>query len=271
MHTMLPLLLVLVGCQAAAQSVSTRMGARAAAMGNAAFTLTDPSSLFHNPASLAFLADPFLFSGYERMPALPGADRRVAAVSWPFPVGTLAAGAFRFGDEFYSEQFIAASISHRIEHTGLAIKTNLVQYRTDQVGVQSSLTIDVAGLTQLTPEWSIGAGIFNVGQAELTPEDPLPVIFVAATSWKAPEGVMLIVEAEKKLQSPLVIRAGLEAPILKKIFARAGFATNPLVLSGGVGAKASRLQLDFSASYQSMTSLYFQASAACRFLKHQPQ
>jgi hypothetical protein len=245
------------------------MGARAAAIGNAAFTVADPSSLFHNPASLAFLAEPSLFFGYEKIPALPGADRRVAAINWPFPFGTLAAGAFRFGDEFYSEQFITASLSHRIDHTGLAVKANLVQYRTDQVGVQSALTIDVSGLTQLTPEWSIGAGIFNISQAELTPEEPLPVIFVAATSWKAPEGVMLTAEVEKKLQSPLVIRAGLEATIHKKIFARAGLATNPLVLSGGVGAKASRVQFDFAASYQSMTSFYYQASAALRILKQQ--
>lgn len=267
MHTIIPLLLLLVGCQAAAQSISTRIGARATAMGNAGFTLTDPSSLFHNPAALAFLDDPALIFGYEIVPALPGADRRVAAISWPFPFGTIAAGAFRFGDEFYSEQFITAGVSHRIDHTGLALKVNVIQYRTDQVGVQSALTFDVAGLTQLTSEWSIGAGIFNVGQAELTPEEPLPVIFVAATSWKAPEGIMLIAEVEKKLESPMVIRAGMEGTIHKKIFARAGIATNPLVLSGGVGAKASRLQLDFSASYQSMTSFYYQASAACRILK----
>lgn len=266
---MIPLLIVLVGCQAAAQSTSTRMSARAASMGNAAFTLTDPSSLFHNPASTAFLADPSLFFGFEKIPALPGADRRVAAINWPFRFGALAVGAFRFGDDFYSEQFITAGFSHRIDHTGLGVKANFLQYRTDQVGVQSAVTVDIAGLTQLTPEWSIGAGIFNVGQAELTPEEPLPVLFVAATSWKAPEGVMLIAEVEKQLQSPMVFRAGMEVTIHKKIFARAGFATNPLLLSGGVGAKASRLQLDFSTSFQSAISFYYQASAAYLIRKQQ--
>ncbi|MBL7851913.1 MAG: hypothetical protein JNN04_13510 [Cyclobacteriaceae bacterium] len=267
MHRLI-FILLLINSPSVAQSVSTRLGARAAGMGNAAFTLTDPSSLFHNVASLGFLTDPSVFFSYEILPALPGADRRAAAVNWPLSFGTLAAGAFRFGDDLYSEQFLTAGFSHRIDHTALGIKTNFLQYRADGFGPQTALTIDVAGLTQLTPAWTIGAGIFNVGQAGLTPEDPLPVVFVAATSWKSPEGAMLVAEAEKQLDMPLQVKAGLEVTLFKKMFARAGIGTNPLILSGGVGAKTTRLQFDFASSYQSVLGLSYQASATYRIQKN---
>jgi hypothetical protein len=263
----LVLLFTLLNITSAGQSVSTRMGARASALANAAFALTDPSALFHNVSALAFQHEPSAFFGYDRIPALPGADRQAAAINWPVHFGTLSAGVFRFGDEYYNEQLLSAAFSHRIDHTALGIKTNLVQYRADGFGTRSAFTLDIAGLTQLTSEWSIGAGIFNIGQAELSPDNPLPVIFVAGTAWKSSEGITVAVELEKKLGSPLQVKSGLEAIIHKKIFIRTGFGANPFLLSGGTGIRTTRIQFDFSVSYQPATSFQYQASAAYHLRK----
>ncbi len=265
MHTAIILLLFCV--PVAAQSVSTRMGARAAAMANAGFVLTDGSSLFNNVGTLAHVTDPSCFFAYDRIPALPGADRKALAVHWPLSFGTLAAGAFRFGDALYNEQLVSLGAGHRIDHTALGIKANYLQYRADGFSPQHAFTLDVAGLTELTPAWTVGAGIFNITQSELTAHERLPVIVVAGVGWKAPEGVLLSAEVEKKMDAPVSIRYGMEITIHKKFFVRTGIGTGPLILAGGLGAKTPRVQADFATSYQSNIGFSYQASASCRIAK----
>lgn len=236
-------------------------------MANASFVLEDASCLFHNAAGLARLKDPQVFFAYEKAPQLPGADRKSVAVLIPLSTGALSFGAFRFGDQAYSEQFLTAAFSHRIDHTALGLKTNYLQYRTDGLGVHGAFTIDVSGLTQLTPEWSVGAGIFNVTQTCITPEEPLPVILAAATGWKSRDGMLLVAEVEKKQGYPLSVRCGMEITVHKKFFVRSGIRTEPLLLAAGMGTKTSRLTADFATTYQAALGFFYQASASYRISK----
>jgi len=240
------------------------MGARAVALGNAGFILKDESSIFQNVGALGFLDSPSSFFGYEAAPELIGANRTAAAVTFPLTTGRFAIGAFRFGDDLYSEQFVTAGFGHRLTDTSLGLKVNMLQYRSDGFGTRTAFTVDVGGLTQLTPEWSVGAGIFNINQASISADEALPVCFVAAIGWQSRNGPLLILEAEKALQNPMRIRGGIEISIHKKLLVRTGFSTQPLTLTAGTGWTTYRLRLDFGTQVNQVTGFIYQASAGCR-------
>lgn len=244
-----------------AQGVSARMGARAAALGQAGFILSDGSSLFQNASAQAFLEKPAFFFAYDRAPGLTGADRTAASIVVPSGWGVFSVGAFRFGDDIYSEQLLAAAFSHRLENTGLGVKGNLLQYRADGFGTRTAFTVDVSGLTRITPEWSVGAGIFNLNQAGITDNELLPVTLVAAVGWQPTSGPLLTLEAEKQTDAPLRVKGGVEIAIRDKVYLRSGFGLQPTTLAAGLGARSRRLQADFSTTYHLVFSFTYQASA----------
>lgn len=261
MHRVL-LTLLLAPLWVFSQSVSVRMGARAAGMGSAGLVLADESSLFQNIGGLASQRQSSVFFASETAPTLPSANRMAAAFSLPLKFGVLSAGAFRFGDDVYSEQLLIAGFAHQLETTSLGIRANMIQYRADGFGTRTAFTVDVAGLTRITPEWTVGAGILNINQADIAAGEPLPVILAAAIGWHAPDGPLLSIETEKVADAPLRVRGGIEMELKKKVLVRTGFSLQPLTITGGVGVKTYRIRLDFASTYHSSFSFLHQASAA---------
>jgi len=246
-----------------AQSVNTRMGGRAAAMGQAFFAASaDASAMFQNAGALAFCESSSVFFAYELTPSLPGANRTAAAVTWQSQLGTFAAGTFRFGDDIYSEQILAGAYSNRIGDTSLGLKANVIQYRADGFGIRTAFTVDVGGLTRITPEWTVGAGIFNVNQASIAAGEDLPIILVGGLGWKAPDGPLLTAELEKRLESPLRIRGGMEVDLSRRALVRTGFNLHPLMITGGVGFKFPIGFMDFATAYHEIFGFTCQASAS---------
>lgn len=247
-----------------AQSVSTRVGARAGGMGYASFTLIDELSFFNNVASLAWCTTPSLAFAYDLAPTLPGANRAAAAFAIPTGMGSLGIGAFRFGDDVYSEQLLSGAFSHRIASTSLGLKANWVQYRSAGYETRSALSVDFSGLMKITPAWTVAGGIFNINQASLVDGEMLPVVFVAGLGWRAGEGLLLAMEIEKKLKEAARMKFGIEIPIQRKLKFRAGFSTAPVSIHGGLGAVFQRMALDFSTSYGQVLGFSYQASASLR-------
>ena len=85
-----------------AQSVSTRMGARGAAMGYASFVLEDESAFFNNVGALSKQQQSSVFFSNEINVDLPGANRKAAGVTFVTSAWAAGLGFFRFGDERYN-------------------------------------------------------------------------------------------------------------------------------------------------------------------------
>lgn len=259
---MVRFLLLLLLTPALGQSVSTRMGARPAALGNASLCLRDEAVLFNNVGALAWLDNPSVFFAHEVTPTLVGADRVAASIQVPTAMGVLAAGAFRFGDKLYSEQMLIAGYGHRIGSTSLGIKTSIVQYRADGYETRSAMTVDAGGLTRLTPTWTVAASLCNLTQASMAGET-LPVILSVSTSWHS-DRLLVAAEVEKRLGTPVQIKGCLELALGQKLFVRTGFGLHPVRLSFGIGARSRRLSVDFSTAYQRSFEFIYQASSAYR-------
>jgi hypothetical protein len=66
---------------------------------------------------------------------------------------------------------------------------------------------------------------------------------------------MLNVETEKDVEQDADFKAGIEYQLLEALALRAGFASLTEQTTAGVGFKASRFQIDYAASWQSMLGL----------------
>ena len=250
-----------------AQSVSTRMGARAAGMGYASAVLADEMALFNNPGAITKVPKASTYFAYEVSPALPGANRTSAGFSIPTRFGVGGLGLFRFGDNLYSEQIISGGFSNKLGIASLGAKVNYIQYRSESFGTKSAVAIDFGGLVQITSQISVGAYIVNLTQSKITSDEYLPVKLVAGFGFKPSEQFFFSTEIEKDIDIKATWRSGVEYTIHKKVFVRTGFNLKPTAAFFGLGAQAKRLKVDYAIKLATTLGTTHQASAIFQFEK----
>ncbi len=244
------------------QSVNTQMGARQMAMAGASATLSDTWAIFNNVAGLAQQKSACGFA-YDANPQLTGANRMAAHLQ--VPVGSFASGIgfFRFGDALYNEQMISIGIANRIGITSLGAKVNYHQYRADGFGVLSAISIDMGGITQLTPTLRVAAYIANLTQASLNSGsgERLPTRMVLGVGFQFSKKVTATTEVEKDPDYQLTWRTGFEMDVYKNLFFRTGYQLQPNAFYFGLGGKRKRLSIDYALRYHLLLGASHQASA----------
>lgn len=237
------------------------MGARAAGMGYASVVLSDESSLFNNVGAIAEVQRPATLFLYEARPSLPGAQSVAAGIVAPLKFGVLGAGVFRFGDDLYSEQVLSAAFGNKFGNTSLGMSLNYVQYRAENFGTKGALYINFGGRAQITPQISVGAYIVNLTQANVAPDELLPVKFVAGLGFKPDAHFLIVTEVEKDISYQATWKLGAEYAIYKKIFIRTGFNLNPHAAYFGLGAQVKHLKMDYAISLSTVLGAIHCASA----------
>lgn len=246
------------------QSVSTLMGARAKGLGNTSACLADEWSLFNNPAGLAGLSKGALGIAYDMTPNLPGSQRMVATASFPAFQGTLAAGAFRFGDQLYSEHIATVGYANKFGLASLGARLNLVQYNAEGFGTRSVVSFNLGGIAELTPRLKIGAHIINVNQPVVSENngERLPTKLIAGLVFTPQENLLLAVEVEKDIEFKATWKTGIEYKVFRKACLRTGFNLFPEAAFFGVGFRSARIILDYSMAYSVFLGTSHQVSAA---------
>lgn len=250
-----------------AQSTSTLMGARTMGIGFSSSTIADEWAMFNNIGGLGKISQPSVNFSSEIRPALVGANRFAASVVLPVKVIALGVGAFRFGDDIYSESIVSMGLGNSIGNTTLGMKANYIQYRAEGFGATTAISFDFGGISQLTPQISVGAYITNLTQAKLSEADHqrLPTKLVAGLGFRPSDKVFLITEIEKDLDYQPTWHSGLEYAVYKKIFFRTGFTMNPNVAYFGLGGQKKNMKVDYALALNQLTGLAHQASATYLF------
>jgi hypothetical protein len=246
-----------------AQSVSTLMGARSGALGYASETLSDEWSILNNVGGLAQVRKPSIAFACEVNPALEGANRIALALSTPVSKGTVGLGIFRFGDNIYNEQVIAAGYSNRIGITSLGAKVTYTQYQAEGFGTSAALSLSFGGITNLTRYLSIGAFITNVNQPIISKinKEKLPTLLDAGISLKASETFLFVAGIQKDLDnSNPVLKFGIEHIAHPKLIFRTGFNLHPDAAFFGFGFKQRKIKIDYAIQYREELNLGHQIS-----------
>ncbi|MBX2894685.1 MAG: hypothetical protein KF763_04540 [Cyclobacteriaceae bacterium] len=249
------------------QSISTQMGARGLGMGNATHGLVYEWGLLNNVASIGLLTEASGAAAYHINSQLPHANRMAFAVNCPLKMGVVAASVFRFGDDLYNEQLISTGFANKFGNTSLGLKANYIQYQAQGFGTHTTMSIDLGGITQLTPVITIAASISNLTQSNLRVEDKkeiLPTRLTAGLTFRLSEKVIAATELEKEITHTTNWRTGLEYNLKEKFFARTGFNLNPTSGFFGLGARKKLLQVDYAVQLNSLTGASHQASVTYR-------
>jgi hypothetical protein len=243
------------------------MGARSAGMGNSNAALKDESSLLNNVGAMAEIKNATCFSSYEVRPALPGANRMAFGIYLPTKVGVAGVGAFKFGDDLYSEQILTAGFSNKLGIASLGAKVNYIQYQTAGLETRNAISINFGGLAQITPHISVGAYIININQSKISENEQLPTKLVAGIGFKPDAYFFITTEVEKDLSYNATWRLGAEYSIHKKVFVRTGFNLNPSTAFAGLGTQSRRIKIDYALSFNHSLGTAHQGSAIYRFGK----
>ncbi|MBX2943708.1 MAG: hypothetical protein KF860_15330 [Cyclobacteriaceae bacterium] len=273
MRMALALVLILIPKITKPQSVSTLMGGRSAALGNATSTISDNWSLFNNMAGISKAESTTASFAYAISPALPGANRMAASITLPASIGVFGTGVFKFGDELYSEQIISAGYANQLGLAALGIKVNYVQYKAEGLGTRSALSIHFGGIAELSPKVLVGAYIMNLNQPKISldTDEKLPVKLVTGVQFHPEESLILLLEIEKDIHYEPSLKGGVEFGIHKKVKARTGFNLNPNSIHGGIGYQSTRLIIDYALQYNPVIKTSYQLSTSYMFTKRKKQ
>jgi hypothetical protein len=234
-----------------AQSSSTQTGARAAAVGYAAASLSDVWSIFNNVAGLSLSNGLVAGVSSAVYPGVPSFGKAALAVSIPIQPGAIGAGVYRFGDQTYNELLIHAGFASTFGLASLGLRASYVQYSASGFGTKAVFSVSAGGIAKLTPQLWFAATIQNINQPVLVrgTEERLPTILIAGIRYEPTTFSRVYLEVEKDFDYDPVIKAGLECDITKKVAGRTGVNVNPNAGFFGVGFKGFRIQIDYALQY----------------------
>jgi len=236
-------------------------------MGFSSSTLADEWSLFNNIGGLGKIDRACANFTYEVKPSLIGANRLASSILIPAKLVAIGIGVFRFGDDIYNENLVSFGLGNTIGNTSLGAKANYIQYRAEGFGTNTAMSFDLGGITQLTPQISVGAYIVNLTQAKFADTDNqrLPTKLVAGLGFKPSDKIFLATDIEKDLDYQATWHSGLEYAVYKKIFFRTGFSMNPNSAYFGLGGHKKNLKVDYALAFNQWTGAAHQASAVFLF------
>jgi hypothetical protein len=251
------------------QSVSKLIGAKPAGLGYATATLQNEWAIFNNIAGLATIEESYFAATYEVRPSLTAGNRFGALASMPFSFGKIGLGAFRFGDDIYSEQLVSLGFANQIGNTSVGARISYIQYNAEGFGTHGTVGFDFGGITRITRQLYIGAWIQNLNQPKLrfNNEEKVPVKLYAALGFSPSEKFTVVTELEKDILYPVIWKSGMEYTIHKKFFVRAGFNLNPNAFFAGLGFQSWRIKIDYALQSFTQFNATHQASASYRIYK----
>ena len=229
------------------------IGARSAAMGNAAVSSSDLWSAHHNQAGLGFVHN---ISGgiyYENRFLIKELSIKGGAVAVPVKGGTFGLCITNFGYSLYNENkycfAFARSFGDKFS-AGIAmdyLSTKISEGYGNTGVFAAELGIQAKPLKGL----SIGAHVFNPTHSKLADynDERIPTIIRLGVDYNFSDKVILAVETEKDISQKEIFKAGIEYKAVKEFYLRVGIATNPTLSSFGFGINLKNFKLDLSGNY----------------------
>jgi len=242
-------LFLVIPCAAMAQQGDYSMGARSSALGGTQVALTDQYSVFNNPGMVASLQKSAILFSVKNLYAMEGLYAFGAAYNHQYRQGAFMISLYRFGDQLFSEHKIGLGYSHGIRFVSLGIQVNYLQHAIESIGSSGSLVIEAGGMARIFPEITLGAYVFNPIRAEMRgySSESVPVVMKVGLAYQPDEKTLLICEAERDLNTPTLIKVGMEYILKEKLPLRTGVVFNPSRISVGFGIYLKKFELDYSA------------------------
>jgi hypothetical protein len=241
-------------------------GAKAAALGNAAVTLSDVWAVGNNVAGLGQLSGPAVGVYAENRYLLSALNTVAVAAAVPLGAvqneksknGVVGVELQRFGGKLYSEQRVGAGYGYRGGLVSVGVRVDMLQLSIEGLGSKRAAAVSLGGQAELIPKRLVfGAYLYNLNQAKLADyqQERVPTVLKAGLSYRPTAKVSLNIETEKDVEQDADFKAGLEYRIIEKLALRAGFRSLTEETTGGVGFQAGALLIDYAAAWHAALGL----------------
>lgn len=248
-------LLLLLQLQSKAGNENLPAGARSAAMGNAAVTITDMWAAFQNQAGLAHAKDVQIGVYNQLRYGQKELMHNAFVVAVPVKdIGTFALSASYFGYSVYNEQKIGIAYARSFGKTvsaAMQLNYNGIALNDNYYGNNSTLTFEAGMRIELTPQLVLGVHAYNPTRSKLSSynNERIPTTLKLGLAYLFNDKVQVAAEVEKTADVKPIFKTGVEYQFVKNMFLRAGFSTNQNHGYFGIGMQLKQLQINFAASF----------------------
>lgn len=229
------------------------VGSRSMAMGNSSVTFSDAWSYFNNPAGYASLEAAQVGLSYENRFLLKELQSQAIAAGIPLKFGCISIGAQTFGYRQFRSTKAGVGYSMKLtDHLLAGVQLNYQGVQLNEnYGNKNTVSADLGVIIPISEKWRIGTSIINLGRAKLSDyqDDRFTTAIRLGTSYRFSKLVTITTEAEKDLDYPVRVKAGVEYQPIEHLYLRGGFTTSRAEYSFGLGYDFGLVQLDLGSSY----------------------
>ncbi|MFK7810551.1 MAG: hypothetical protein AB8F74_22280 [Saprospiraceae bacterium] len=225
-------------------------GAEGLAMGNTGTAHTGIYSLFSNPAGLSELEKTSVAVFGEQRFLI--ADLTILNVGFAMPTksGNFGLQIQQFGIDNYTEQKFGLAYARSLsEKFALGAKIDVLNTRIPEYGSQLVLTFELGIQSNLSEKLSVAAHTYSPITVSVGEDYDLPSILNLALAYKSSEKLWMTLEAEKDIDHPVAIKAGIAYAATDNFVLRLGGATGPTLFSFGLGYTKKNITIDVASMY----------------------
>lgn len=227
------------------------MGARSWGIGNATVAISDNYSVFNNPAGLGFIKDNFTSASYHARYNIAGLQTLSLSGNFNTKYLNAGIGIEQFGDKLYNEQKIGVALAKSTNRVSLGLKVSYFQATIENFASKNTLITEFGLLTKLSSKLQLGFHAYNLTGAKLFASQRIPTVLRLGLSFTPTKQILLVTEAEKDIDLPMLIKAGLEYQIVKSFYLRTGITSKLNNVHFGFGFQSKQFLFDYATSNQS--------------------
>ncbi|AFK03555.1 hypothetical protein Emtol_2419 [Emticicia oligotrophica DSM 17448] len=224
------------------------IGAKSWGIGNATTALADRNSIFSNPAGLGFVQENFVSTSYHARYNISGLQTLALSGNYLTKFANLGFGIERFGDKLYNEQKVGLVMGKSMNRVALGVKISYFQAAIENFAAKNTLLTEFGIMTKLSSKVQLGFHAYNLTGAKLFTSQRIPTVLRLGLSFAPSKQILMITEAEKDLDFPMLIKAGIEYQIVKNFYLRTGINSKINQFHFGFGLQAKQFIFDYAIS-----------------------
>lgn len=223
-------------------------GSRAAALSYSVTSLTDGWSLFHNQGGLGYQEHAWIGVHHENRFITPELNFSALGGIIPVRTGSLGISIKRLGFSQFNQTKFGLAYGMKLAPTlsaGIQLNAHHI-YFAGEYGSTTAFSAEGGIIYAPANNFSVGLHVINPTRTRLHDEERIPTLLNLGLSYQLSEMLMVVAGVEKNLDADFSFKAGIEFVPINSFYLRAGMASNPSLLSFGLGYKISTIEIDLA-------------------------
>jgi hypothetical protein len=225
-------------------------GVKAVSLANSFVSLADNVwTVQYNPAGVAELRS-FQVSAFfvPQQFGLPELRTVALAAAIPNDIVPVGLEIEQFGFELYKESLLRFAIGSNLDRSiSWGLTANVARIVIERYGATRTVTLDVGLLARPHGDIKLGFAVQNIlGNKISSATERLPQVFLFGANVRVVADVLLVVEMEKDVRYPSIVKGGIEKSLFDFVMLRAGISNNPDKFSLGIGLTYSQIEFGYA-------------------------